>query len=407
MDLFGRKMAREGIRTVGTIERVVVTEETTGGIDPALTHDAAAFVYLWFRFTDQQGVVRTQETRTTFHPDHIPPPGGEIELRYMPKDPTKFYTYGTGPVNPAVPRGWGAGIFDVEDLGGHQAKSLLAKRTLDRQRELFRTGQRAQAEVVSVTCLNPRHLKRSVCEYSLALRAAGREIETRAWVPFRCVPQPGDLIEIAVSADGSDVALDTDERYDGPPGQALVFSTPPELAAQRPQEGSLSDQVAGQQSKLAAWQERTEAGMARIEAYRAGETPAPSSGEVSVEGAGLAGAESPPAEDNPVVARLLHQIDLSRGRPELVRKVLDAHRDGGLIDDATYEWLLKKASYAPAPSEEKVAELNEWTADMKRARPKMGRRYEKMVRATLDGQLAGGLIDTATHERLLQEALSA
>jgi hypothetical protein len=32
-------------------------------------------------------------------------------------------------------------------------------------------------------------------------------------------------------------------------------------------------------------------------------------------------------------------------------------------------------------------------------------RNEKMVHATLDGQLAAGLIDNATYERLLNEAL--
>jgi hypothetical protein len=157
---------------------------------------------------------------------------------------------------------------------------MFARGSLDRQRELFRTGQRAQAEVVNV-------------------------IETRAFVPARCVPQPGDLIQIAVGDNGSDVALNTDERYNGPPGQALVFTTPPELAAQRPPEESLSDQVAGQQAKLAASQERTAAGMARIEAYRAGETP-PSSADVTAEGAAQTGAASAPADD--LVARLSEQM---------------------------------------------------------------------------------------------------
>ncbi len=357
MDLFGRKMAREGVTTVGTIERVVVTEKTTGGDDAAWGGYAATVVYLWCRFTDQRGVVRTEEIHKQFLPENIPPPGAEIEVRYMPDDPTKFETSATSWSTPAGPRGWGAGIFDVEDLGGHHAKSMFANRPLDRQRELFRTGQRAQAEVVNVTCLDPkatnaglRHLKRSVHEYNLSLRAAGREIETRAFVPARCVPQPGDLIQIAVSDDGSDVALDTDERYDGPPGQALVFTTPPELAAQRPQEESLSDQVAGQQSKLAAWQERTEAGMARIEAYRAGETP-PSAADVTAEGAAQTGAASAPADD--LVARLSEQM-----------------------------------------------------AGMKRARRQMGKHYEKAVRAQLGGQRSAGLIDDATYEQLLNEALS-
>jgi hypothetical protein len=167
----------------------------------------------------------------------------------------------------------------------------------------------------------------------------------------RCVPQPGDLIQIAVSDNGSEVALDTDERYDGPPGQALVFTTPPELAAQRPQEASLSEQVAGQQAKLAALQERTAAGMARIEACRAGETP-PSSADVAAEGAAQTGAASAPADDV-------------------------------------------------------LAQLSEQMAGMKRARSLMGeKRYEKQIRAQLGGQLRAGLIDQAAYEQLLNEALS-
>ena len=350
MDLFGRKMDREGIRTVGTIERVVVTErgQNATGLEHAV--DSSLVVYLMCRFTDQHGVVRTQETETSFHTQHIPPPGGEIELRYMPKDPTKFHTYSTGRPDPNVPRGWGAGIFEVEDLGGHHAKSLLARRTLDRQRELFRTGQRAQAEVVNVTCVDPLDVKRGVLEFSLALRAGGRDIETRARVPARCLPQPGDRIQIAVSADGSEVALDTDERYDGPPGQALVFTTPPEVAAQRPPTVSLADHAAEADSKMAAVETRNEAGMARIEAYRAGETP-PSSADVTAEGSAQTGAASAPADDL-------------------------------------------------------VAQLSEQMAGMKRARRQMGKHYEKTVRAQLGGQRSAGLIDDATYEQLLNEALS-
>jgi hypothetical protein len=130
-----------------------------------------------------------------------------------------------------------------------------------------------------------------------------------------------------------------------------VFTTPPELAAQRPQEASLSDQVAGQQSKLAARQERIDAGMARIEAYRAGETP-PSAAGVGALGAAQSGAASAPAADV-------------------------------------------------------VAQISEQMAGMKRARSVMGeRRYEKQIRAQLGGQLRADFIDNETYERLLNEALS-
>jgi hypothetical protein len=304
VDLFGRKMDREGIRTTGTIERVVVTERGSGGGGHLeRSEETATVVYLSVRFTDQEGVVHTQEVKTTFRSEHIPPPSGEIELGYMPKDPTNLHTYGTGPVDPSIPRGWGAGIFEVEDLGGHHTKSLFGGHGLDDQRELFRTGQRAQATVVSVTCLSPHRERRSTREYSLTLRAGGQEIEARAWAPFRCVPQPGDQIEIAVSADGSDVALDTDERYDGPPGQALVFTT-----------------------------------------------PAPAAGEVSAEDAAQPGAASAPAGENPAVVRLLAQLAaMKQARARLrhyektVRALLDGQRGAGIIDDARHDQLLQEA----------------------------------------------------------------
>ena len=36
------------------------------------------------------------------------------------------------------------------------------------------------------------------------------------------------MIKVAVSADGSKVALDTDERWDGLPGRALIFTRAPD-----------------------------------------------------------------------------------------------------------------------------------------------------------------------------------
>jgi hypothetical protein len=315
VDLFGRKMARDGVLTVGTVERVVVTEKTTGGDDAAWGGYAGTIAYLWCKFTDQQGVERTEEIEKQFAPPNIPPPGVEIQIRYLPDNPTKFETAATSWSTPAGPRGWGAGIFEVEDLDGHHTKAMFANRTLDRQRELFRTGQRAQAEVVSVTCLDPlatnaglRHLKRGAHEYSLALRAGGREIETHAFAPARCVPQPGDLIEIAISDDGSEVALDSDERYDGPPGQALVFTTPPELAAQRPQEGSLSDQVVGHAA-------------------------APSAPTADV----IAGISE-------TMARLKGaRVQYGKHYEQMVRAQLTSQRKAGHIDDATFEQLLNEA----------------------------------------------------------------
>ena len=68
--------------------------------------------------------------------------------------------------------------------------------------------------------------KRAVHQYTLTLGVEDRQFQAKAWAPISCVPGPGDLIEIAIGRDGR-VALDCDERYDGPPGRALVFTTPP------------------------------------------------------------------------------------------------------------------------------------------------------------------------------------
>jgi hypothetical protein len=234
--LFGKDpWAAGGVRTIATIERVMVSEiaEGSGGGDTG--NFAKQVVYLTFRFTDEQGAVVLRELRRDFRSDKIPAPGWSILVVYVAGRPETldYDPRAMRPPDPSVPRGWGTGIFEVEDLGTHGSRSPLGNRALDRQRELFRTGRREQAEVVRAEPQGDR-LKRSAHDVALTLRAGGQEIAARAWVPSACVPNPGDLIQIAVSDDGSEVALDTDERYDGPPGQALVFTTPPELAVARP-----------------------------------------------------------------------------------------------------------------------------------------------------------------------------
>ena len=77
---------------------------------------------------------------------------------------------------------------------------------------------------------------RGVRQHIFVLRVDSTDFEVEAWAPPVCVPRHGDLIKIAVNDTGRDVALDSDERYEGPPGQALVFTTPPEAAARRANE---------------------------------------------------------------------------------------------------------------------------------------------------------------------------
>ena len=217
----------------------MVTEIGVGGTRAGGSQADAEGVYLTFRFTDEQGVEVLHERRSNLRPDKIPAPGWSVLVAYVAGKPetVDYDPRAMRPPDPSVPRGWGAGIFEVEDLGTHGAKSPVAERGLERQRELFRSGRRSQAEIVGVDAPIYRmglRLKRGAAEVTLNLRVDGIDVETKAWVPAACVPEPGDLIQIATGADRSEVALDSDERYDAPPGQALVFTTPPELAAKRP-----------------------------------------------------------------------------------------------------------------------------------------------------------------------------
>jgi hypothetical protein len=243
MPLFGKDPWQEGVRASATIERVVATaidDTDEGGVTKH--HE----VFLTFQFTDEQGAVLTQEGK--FMVGGVPQPGSIVDVAYIPGKPKAidYDVFSVQPPDPSVPRGWGAGIFEVEDLGSRRAHSPFARGDIDRKREVFRTGQRMQAEIVSYS--RGLWVKRGVHEYTFVLRANGQEFEAKAWTPASCLPQPGDVIQVAVN--GSEVVLDSDERYDGPPGQALVFTTPPEIAAERERRAQL-----GPVADAAGWQQ--------------------------------------------------------------------------------------------------------------------------------------------------------
>jgi hypothetical protein len=231
---------------------------------------------------------------------HMRWPGAQVEVSYDPSDPEGTLDFVRSPYtypDPAEPRGWSSGVFDFPRLGARCAFGPDPQ--LDAERELFRTGARATAEILARK-LHLLHGRDYIVPNTLTLRVDGRELQTDAHLPQGTEPKVGDLIEVAVSPDGARVALDTDERWRGPLGQLLVYARP---AIQL-------------------------------------EATAPS-------------AISALAEGNPVVASLFQQV-----------------------------------------------------AAMKQSRHQMGKRYEKMVRAQLDGQRRAGQIDDAAYELLLQEALS-
>jgi hypothetical protein len=104
---------------------------------------------------------------------------------------------------------------------------------IDAQRELFRTsGRRTRATVVGARQVGPGTIGETVVTFRV------REHTFERSVRVAYAPMPGDEIEVAFSADGSQIALDSDERFlSTPPGQGLVFTTPAELAHQRSPEG--------------------------------------------------------------------------------------------------------------------------------------------------------------------------
>ena len=106
----------------------------------------------------------------------------------------------------------------------------------DAERQLFREGRRAEAEVTRRDDAGGFAGQSFEYPFTLALRVDDREhqVEVRADEPH-FVPDVGDRIQVAISADGSELALDTDERFYGPPCRVLVWSTPPEVARRRAQ----------------------------------------------------------------------------------------------------------------------------------------------------------------------------
>jgi hypothetical protein len=218
--LFHKDPFKHGVRTTATIERVVVTDyshdHSGGRQDPE--------VYLTFRFTDEQGAAVMHEHRLAV--EHVPAPGSIVDIAYVPGelDTIDYDRETIRPPDPGVPRGWSAGIFAVEDLGTHRSGSPDERLGIDKQRELFRTGRRARAEVVSMREGHWQVGRRNEGEMIFDLRIDGTIVEAAACVSY--YPQIGDTIEVAISDDGTGLAFDTDERYSGGPGQGLVFTTP-------------------------------------------------------------------------------------------------------------------------------------------------------------------------------------
>lgn len=221
MGLFGRDIWKHGARTTGTIERIAVTNTTNNSSG----NSTVQRVFLTFAYRDELGQAVTREEKFWVGPDAIPQPGARVELAY---DGGRIdYDQRTmREPDPAAVRGWAAGILEVEDLGDHKGHALMFKGDVEEQRELFRSPSslRRTAEVTHVkTHLTQR---RAMHGYTISLRIDGELRDVKVWAPWYSVPGEGDLIEVAISPDGRGIALDSDERFSGPPGQALVWRRP-------------------------------------------------------------------------------------------------------------------------------------------------------------------------------------
>lgn len=223
MGIFRRNLFKHGTRTTGTIERVAVTNTTSNG---GGSNSDSQRVYLTFVYQDDRGETVTREEQFWIGPDAIPIPGARVTLAYTDARIDYDHPNMSHP-DPDVPRGWAAGILEVENWGTHKGRALIFDGALADQKALFAspTATRRTATVRDVKA--SRGARRAMHTYTLTLEIDAAIRDAKVVAPWYSVPEPGDLIEVAISPDGQRIALDSDERFSGPPGQALVSRRPP------------------------------------------------------------------------------------------------------------------------------------------------------------------------------------
>jgi hypothetical protein len=232
-ELFEKRVdLTDGVRTTATVERVV----DTGSYQRVRSGRGDQVVFITFRLTDERGAEVVCQCRLLIYSSHIPAPGTIVAVAYLPGRSSETLDLVRSekgvplmdlwePPNPDVPRGWSGGVFEVAPLGP-EGTFPLRGHGIEEDRELFRSGRQAEAELIRSQD-EKRTGTSEALKRTLTVRVEGREIDVVAWTPLSIWPEPGDLIKVAVSADGSKVALDTDERWDGHPGRALIFTRPP------------------------------------------------------------------------------------------------------------------------------------------------------------------------------------
>ncbi len=217
---FGGDPWKTGVQATAAIERVCVTRWDH---DSHHNDRSSQEVFLAFAFVDQDGQTVLQE-RKWFMVD-IPPPGTLVDIAYFAGkvDKVDYDQRSFRPPDPSVPRGWGAGVYEVPDVGTRRPETHDSSLATDR--ELFRSGRPVEAQVIGVE--HDEMDRHGAYGHVLTLEAEGRQFITTVRMPLACAPPEGAGIKMVVGAVGA-VALDTDERFYGPPGRALVFSQPPD-----------------------------------------------------------------------------------------------------------------------------------------------------------------------------------
>jgi hypothetical protein len=227
----------DGVKTTALIERVQrtgVDQETSS--DYYLNHE----VYVVFRLKDGDGaeVIVQRDLLCGWTPQ----PGATVDVAYLPGQLETTLDYDhhhRREPDPAVPRGWGAGFFQPGPIG--QYGPFMTSPDLDAERTLFINGPRADAEIIEVAYGKLPH--QSALKCTMTLRVDGNALQKEFWADPDFVPKAGDHVQIAISADRTLIALDTDERYFAPPGRSVVWSTPAAVLERRDNPNSSAAQI--------------------------------------------------------------------------------------------------------------------------------------------------------------------
>jgi hypothetical protein len=305
---FGPKVDvwKDGVRATATIERIHHTGIRWTNSAPGHSFEA----YLLFRFADQAGAEVLVQRDLWI--GGTPRPGSTVEVAYLPDaiDTTlDFDRDGVQRPDAAVPRGWGAGQFGTAAIGPYPP--LPENPDLDRDRQLFRAGTPIEAEVIESNHGRLMSTWSTHMKFTQIYRANGVDYTKEFWADPHLLPHAGEWIKVVVSADGSEIAPDTDETYYADHGRALVWTTPPALQEIQDDPNGIASQLAGN-DKLVAAGDLTEA-------------------QASVMREQLQPPENPTIiPGNPVLTRQLNLLEISRKSGQLSEEKYEQMRADAL-----------------------------------------------------------------------------